>query len=74
MGEGGKKKIKHVTRQFGKYHSHAFLSNSITPHTHVQFAPKLVHNKQMKKRQCMAIVWEKTTLFIIEQRKILSPQ
>jgi hypothetical protein len=48
MGEGGKKKIKLITRQFGKDHSPAFLSHSTSPHTHVQSTPKLVHNKQMK--------------------------
>jgi hypothetical protein len=40
-----KKKVKPAIRQFGKDHSPTFLSHSITPHTHVQFAPKLVHNK-----------------------------
>jgi hypothetical protein len=50
MGEGEKKKkqVKPVTRQFEKDHSPAFLSHSTAPHTHVQSAPKLVHNKQMK--------------------------
>jgi len=49
MERGGKKKkVKPATRQFGKDHSPAFLSHSTAPHTHVQFAPKLVHNKQMK--------------------------
>jgi hypothetical protein len=50
MGEGGKKKkqVKPVTRQSEKDHSPAFLSHSTAPHTHVQSAPKLVHNKQMK--------------------------
>jgi hypothetical protein len=46
--EKKRKKVKPVTRQFGKDHSPAFLSHSTTPHTHVQSAPKLVHNKQMK--------------------------
>jgi hypothetical protein len=45
---GGKKQVKPVTRQFEKDHSPAFLSHSTAPHTHVQSAPKLVHNKQMK--------------------------
>jgi hypothetical protein len=66
-------KIKLVTRQFGKDHSLTFLSHLTTPHTHVQSAPKLVHNKQMKEGvhgYCLG----KTTLFKTEQRKILSPQ
>jgi hypothetical protein len=50
MGERGRKKkqVKPVTHQFGKDHSPAFLSHLTAPHTHVQSAPKLVHNKQMK--------------------------
>jgi hypothetical protein len=47
--ERGEKKIKPATRQFGKNHSLAFLNHSTSPHMHVQSAPKLVHNKQMKK-------------------------
>jgi hypothetical protein len=47
-GKKKKKQVKPVTRQFEKDHSPAFLSHSTAPHTHVQSAPKLVHNKQMK--------------------------
>jgi len=42
---GKKKKVKLVTRQFGKDHSLTFLSHSTALHTYVQSAPKLVHNK-----------------------------
>jgi hypothetical protein len=43
-----KKEVKLVVRPFGKDHSFVFLNHSIASHTHVQSAPKLVHNKQMK--------------------------